>query len=142
MTTSARGRGDRGAADALGLALIAPAALALALVILLIGRGVDSRAVTQNAAEAAAQAAARERSLSAARVAATRVGELMLVDDTTCADPSVVTTAVAGFVPGEVVSVTVSCTSTTRGLELLGASSSRAAATAYAVIDTFRGVDG
>lgn len=138
-----RGRGDRGAADALGLALIAPAALGLALVILLLGRGVDARATTQNAAEAAAQAAARTRSLPAAIAAADRIGGRMLVDADTCAAPSVTTSVDGGaFVPGAIVRVTVSCTAANRGLELTGGSDSTASATAFAVIDRFRGVDG
>ncbi len=138
-----RWRGDRGASDALGLALIAPAALGLALVILLISRGVDARATTQNAAEAAAQAAARERSLPAAQAAADRVTGAMLIDGDTCGDPSTTTTVDGGgaFEPGAVLRVTVSCTATTRGLDLIGADDSTQAATAFAVVDTFRGVD-
>ncbi len=138
-----RCRGDRGASDALGLALLAPAALGLALVLLLIGRGVDARATTQNAAEAAAQAAARERSMPAARLAAERTADAMLVDRATCADPVVVTgiDAGGGFEPGAVVVVTVRCTATTGGLELVGGRDDTATATAYAVVDRFRGVD-
>ena len=138
-----RRRGDRGAADALGLALIAPAALGLALVILLISRGVDARATTQNAAEAAAQAAARERSLPAARAAAERVSGAMLLDADTCADPDTSTDVDGGlaFEPGAVLRVTVTCTATTRGLDLVGGDDSTHSATAFAVIDTFRGVD-
>ncbi len=138
-----RGGSDRGASDALGLALLAPAALGLALVLLFIGRGVDARATTQNAAEAAAQAAARERSMAAARLAAERTADAMLVDGTTCADPTVVTGIDGGgtFEPDAVVVVTVRCTATTRGLEPVGGRDTTATATAYAVIDRFRGVD-
>jgi len=68
-----RGRSDRGSSDALGVALIAPAAIGLALVILFLGRGVDSRATAQSAAESAAQAAAQERTPAAARATATSV---------------------------------------------------------------------
>ncbi|MEL6893184.1 MAG: hypothetical protein AAFP84_16440 [Actinomycetota bacterium] len=138
-----RWRNDDGSSDALGLALIAPAAIGLALVILLISRGVDARATAQNAAEAAAQAAARERSFAAAQVAANRVGAAMLVDPNTCATPSVQTTVEGplGFAPGGVVQVTVRCTASSRGLELVGGDATTASATAFAVIDTFRGVD-
>ncbi len=140
---SRRCRGDHGASDALGLALLAPAALGLALVLLFIGRGVDARATTQNAAEAAAQAAARERSMAAAQVAAERTADAMLIDGTTCTDPSVVTGIDGGgaFEPDAVVVVTVRCTATTSGLELVGGRDTTATATAYAVIDRFRGVD-
>ncbi len=135
-------RRDTGSADALGLALIAPAALGLALVLLLIGRGVDGRATAQNAAEAAAQAAARERTLAGATLAASAVASAMLVDDATCARPEV-STGVDGdvFAPGGVVRVTVSCSTSADGLDLVGAGGSTVV-TAYAVIDTFRGVDG
>lgn len=138
-----RGRGERGASDALGLALLAPAALGLALVLLFIGRGVDARATTQNAAEAAAQAAARERNMASAHLAAERTADAMLIDGTTCADPSVVTGIDGGgeFRPDAVVVVTVRCTATTSGLELVGARNTTSTATAYAVIDRFRGVD-
>ncbi len=61
VTTRRRWIGDDGSSDALGMALIAPAALALAIAVLLISRGVDSRATAQSAAEAAAQAAAQQR---------------------------------------------------------------------------------
>ena len=59
-------RRDRGAADALALVLIAPAVIGLAVLVVMLGRSVDSRAQAQSAAEAAAQAAALERSPGAA----------------------------------------------------------------------------
>ncbi len=80
---------DRGSADALGLALLAPAAIGLAVVIVFLGRGVDSRATVQSAAEAAAQAAAQERSPAAAVAAAQQVGAAMLVDRASCSSPQV-----------------------------------------------------
>ena len=137
----ARGAGERGSSDALGLALLAPAALGLALAILLLSRGVDSRATAQNAAEAAAQAAARERSLAAAEVAAGRVVDSMLNDPETCASPSTQLTATPAFEPGGTVTATVTCGTSTAGLELIGARGGTATATAHAVIDVFRGVD-
>ena len=136
-----RGHGTTGSGDALGLALLAPAAVGVALVILLLSRGVDSRATTQNAAEAAAQAAARERSFVEAQQSASRVARSMLTDPATCADPSVAIDASPAFVPGATVSATVTCGTSTAGLELVGASGGKAAATAFAVIDRFRGVD-
>ena len=97
--TRTRRRGDRGSSDALGAALIAPAAIGLALVILFLGRSVDGRATVQSAAESAAQAAAQERSPAAAIAAAQQVGEAMLVDVTSCSDPSVAVDTSA-FGPG------------------------------------------
>jgi Flp pilus assembly protein TadG len=129
---------DRGSADALGLALLAPAAIGLALVIVFLGRQVDSRATAQSAAEAAAQAAAQERTPSAAVAAARQVGAAMLIDATTCASPQVLVDTSA-FRPGGRVAVTVSCSVSTAGLEAIDPPTTRpATATAFAAIDPFR----
>lgn len=134
-------RGDTGSTDALGLALLAPAAIGLALVIVFLGRGVDSRATVQSAAESAAQAAAQERSVAAAVAAADEVGQAMLVDPTSCASPSV-SVDVSEFRPGGRVAVTVSCTVSADGLELINPPSNGPnTATAFAVIDPFRATD-
>lgn len=128
---------DRGSSDALGMALIAPAAIALALVILFLGRAVDGRATVQSAAESAAQAAAQERTPAEAVLAAREVGEAMLVDVTSCSDPSLSVDTTA-FGPGGSVSVTVSCSVSGAGLELIDPPSSTSTATAFATIDPFR----
>jgi len=136
-----RCHGDAGATDALGLALMAPAGIGLALVILLLSRDVDTRATAQSAAEAAAQAAAQERSPAAAQAAAQRVGDAMLIDDRTCASPSV-TIDPGPFGPGETVAVTVRCTTSTAGLDAINPPDRAAQSfTAFAVIDPYRGVD-
>lgn len=133
--------GDDGSSDALGLALLAPAALALAVVIVFLGRGVDGRATVQIAAEAAAQAAAQERTPAAATAAARLVGSEMLVDVASCASPSV-SIDTGRFGPGGLVGVTVSCTSSTEGLELISPPRGRSSsATAYAAIDPYRGAE-
>ncbi len=130
---------DAGSADALGLALLLPAAIGLAVVIVWLGRGVDSRATVQSAAESAAQAAAQERSPAAAVAAAQEVGTAMLVDATTCAAPTVVVDT-SSFVPGGVVAVTVSCTVSTEGLSLVDPPTpGPTTATAFATIDPLRG---
>ena len=134
-----RGRGDDGSSDALGLALIAPAALGLALVILFLSRGVDSRATAQSAAEAGAQAAAQERTPAAAEAAARSVVGAMLVDDTTCSKPGVVIDASGLGPPAYLVSVTVSCTASTAGLEAIRPPDAGADTyTAFATVDRFR----
>lgn len=137
-----RAAGDDGSSDALGMALIAPAAIALAVAVLFISRGVDTRATAQTAAEAAAQAAAQERSLGAASGAAQQIGSAMLVDVTTCANPTVSTSTQSGFVAGGTVTVTVTCNRSVDDLGLIAPTGSNGATfTAYAVIDTFRAVD-
>ncbi len=129
---------DRGSADALGLALLAPAAIGLAVVIVFLGRGVDSRATVQSAAESAAQAAAQERSPAAAVAAANDVGTAMLVDPTSCESPSVVVDT-SEFRPGGSVAVTISCTVSPEGLELIGPlRTDEHTATAFAAIDPLR----
>jgi Flp pilus assembly protein TadG len=133
-----RDRRDRGSADALGLALLAPAAIGLAVVIVFLGRGVDSRATVQSAAEAAAQAAAQERSPGAAIAAAEEVGTAMLVDRSSCSTPQVQVDTSA-FAPGGQVTVTVSCTVSSSGLELVDPpDTGPTTATAFAVIDPLR----
>ena len=137
MTTLGRLKNDRGSADALGMALIAPAMIGLALVVLLLGRAVDSRATTHGAAESAAQAAARQRSPAAAVAAAREVGAAMLVGHASCASPHL-SVDVSDFRPGGTVGVTVSCSVNDAGLELVSPRrSSRSTATAYAIIDSF-----
>ena len=134
--------GDRGSSDALGLALLTPAAIGLAVVIVFLGRGVDSRATVQSAAESAAQAAAQERSPATAVAAAEDVGQAMLVDPSSCASPSV-SVDVSDFRPGGQVAVTVSCTVSTDGLELINPPSGGTnTATAFAAIDPLRATEG
>lgn len=134
-------RGTTGSSDALGLALLVPAAIGLALVIVFLGRGVDARATVQSAAESAAQAAAQERSVPAAVAAAEEVGRAMLVDPTSCSSPSI-SVDVSAFRPGGQVAVTVSCTVSSDGLELINPPASGATtATAFAAIDPFRAGD-
>jgi Flp pilus assembly protein TadG len=136
-----RRHGDRGSSDALGIALIAPAAIGLALVIVLLGRNVDGRATAQTAAESAAQAAAQERSAGAARWEAERVARTMLVDERSCSAPTITVDA-SPFVAGGTVAVTVSCTASTDGLEPIRPPAQQPyRATAYATIDPLRATE-
>lgn len=135
-------RRDRGAADALGLVLIAPAAIGLALLVVALGRFVESEAQLRTAAEAAAQAAALERNHTAAEAAARRLVDDMLVDDTTCRrDDRRVTvpnepSRGVGLASG-LIEVTVTCTMSNRGVEEITAPRTRSV-TAYATVDQFR----
>lgn len=134
-------RRDAGSSDALGLALLTPAAIGLALAIVFLGRGVDSRATVQSAAESAAQAAAQERSGVAAVAAAEEVGRAMLVDPSSCSAPQV-SVDLSDFRPGGQVAVTVSCTVSAEGLELIDPPSTGATtATAFAAIDPLRATE-
>jgi Flp pilus assembly protein TadG len=131
---------DRGTADALGLVLIAPVAVGLALLVVFLGRHVDSRAQVQAAAEAAAQAAARQRTPEAARAAAGEIVAATLVDADTCASPTTYVDLRA-FAPGGDVAVTVTCRVSTRGIEVIG-SPRDFSATAWASIDPYRASGG
>ena len=72
--------------------------------------------------------------------AAERVGAAMLIDAATCASPQV---QLGGtFAPGATISVTVSCSTSTAGLELVpSAPDGPQVYTAFAVIDPYRGID-
>jgi Tfp pilus assembly protein PilV len=133
-------RRDRGAADALALVLIAPAVIGLAVLIVMLGRSVDSRAQAQSAAEAAAQAAALERSPAAADAAARRLVDAMLVDHDSCSAPSVLVDTTR-FGPGGDVRVSVECHSSARGIELVQRTAKSFVAVAVAHIDEFRAVE-
>jgi Flp pilus assembly protein TadG len=133
---------DRGAADVLGLVLIAPAVLGLALLIISLGRGVDATAQVRSAAESAAQAAALERNPAAAGAAAQRAADAMLADSPNCSDPSVVTayqppTESTSGVDVGLVRVTITCEVSNRGVEVINQPYDETV-TAVATIDFFR----
>jgi Flp pilus assembly protein TadG len=131
------GRRDVGAADALGLVLIAPVAIALALLVIGLGRGVDSLAQARSAAESAAQAAALQRTPAAGRSEARRVASALLIDTIGCHAP-VVEVDTTEFRPGGVVVVSVECHATSDGIEPVQMSEHRHAARAVAQIDPYR----
>lgn len=140
MTRAAR---DRGAADALGLVLVAPVAIGLAVLVVALGRDVDARAQVRSAAAAGAQAAALERSGPAAERAARRVIDLMLVDEDACPEPDVEVDFPSEPGPDSgiafgTVEVTVRCVVSNRGLELVRPDGSIEAFRAVATVDVFR----
>jgi hypothetical protein len=152
-TTRRRTKRDRttrpraGAADALGLVLIAPVAIGLAVLVIALGRGVDARAQVRSAAAAGAQAAALERSPADAERAARGVVRAMLVDADACASPDVAVEYPNVPLPGSgpaggtafgTVRVTVRCSVSDRGLELAGVGTDDEVFTASATIDLFR----
>jgi hypothetical protein len=131
---------DRGAADVLGVVLLAPAMVAFAVLVVFLGRQVDSQAQVRSMAETAAQAAALERSPAAAVAAAQAVVVGSALDPDTCSSPAV-EVDISRFVPGGSVSVTVRCAVSGRGLELLGTPATDGAAfsaRATATLDPFR----
>lgn len=132
---------DRGAADAVGLVLIAPAVLGLALLVIALGRGVDTKAEVRSAAESAAQAAALERNPEAAESAAQRAAEAILADSSNCNRPSVEVDFPApegsSGVQVDLVRVTITCEVSNRGVEVINQPYAETV-TAVATIDYFR----
>ncbi len=115
---------DRGAADALALVLIGPVCVAFALLIVSLGRSVESRSETQAAAESAAQAAAHA----------------MLTNPDTCHAP-VVDVDTSDFRAGGSVAVTIVCTATNRGVEVVQPAAREYSTRAVARIDPFRATE-
>ncbi len=129
---------DRGAADALGLVLVAPAAIGLAVLVVALGRDVDARAQLRSAAAAGAQAATLERSSAAATSAAERVVAAMLVDRDVCPGGPEVTVDYPTATAGGTVAVAVRCRGSDRGLELVRSGSRAEWFRATATLDRFR----
>jgi hypothetical protein len=129
---------DRGSGEVLGLVLIAPVALGVALLVLVLGRHVDARAQVRSAAEASAQAAAQERDPAAALVAARRVTTAMLTDASTCRAGVDLELDTSSFEAGGEVAVTIRCAPSPAGLEMVRPRDVTYEATAVAVIDTYR----
>jgi hypothetical protein len=130
--------GDRGEANALGLVLIAPVAIALAILILWVGRQVDTDAQLQAASSAAAQAAVLQRTPAAAIVAARSTAGAMLSDAKACAGGPDVLVDTNDFRPGGAVTVAISCSPQRSDLSLVSPPPVRFAATATATIDLHR----
>ena len=122
----------------MGLVLIAPVAIALAVVILWTGRRVDADAQVQAASSAAAQAAAHQRNVGAAVAAAQDTADAMLVDVTACAGGPMVSIGAANFRPGGDVTVVVSCSPARSDLALAGPSAATFTASSTASIDMYR----
>jgi len=78
-------RSDRGGAEALGLVVLGPFVIGLALVVVWVGRSVNVDAQLRTAAEAGAQAGALERDHADAQRAARRVVRSMLDTTAECA---------------------------------------------------------
>ena len=129
---------DRGEANALGLVLIAPAAVALAVLILWIGRQVDTDAQMQAASSAAAHAAALQRTPVAAATAARSTAAAMLNDAKACSGGPVVTIDTTAFHPGGTITVVVTCSPEHTDLALVSPPAATFTATATASIDTYR----
>lgn len=122
----------------MGLVLIAPVAIALAVVVLWTGRKVDADAQVQAASSAAAQAAAHQRDVHSAVAAAQDTANAMLVDVSACAGGPVVSINGTDFRPGGKVTVVVSCSPARTDLALAGPGAATFTASSSATIDAYR----
>lgn len=135
-----RVRGDRGATASVELALLTPALLAMLMVTTLVFRITQAAAeVTDIAAEAARAASLERAPADAAAAAQATAAANLTAGEVTCVDLQV-TTDTGAFVPGGLVTVTVTCTADLSDLVLLAVPATRTlSATAREVIDTYRG---
>jgi hypothetical protein len=133
-------RDDRGEANALGLVLIAPVAIALAILILWIGRKVDADSKVQAASSAAAQAAARQRTPMAAVAAAQSTAALMLTDAKDCSGGPAISVDASQFRAGGEVTVVVACSPQRSDLLLANPGAATFVASSTALIDPYRSV--
>ena len=129
---------DHGAADVLGLVLILPAIIGFAILLLFIGRQVDTAAQLQLATDAAARSAAQERTLASGLAAARAVAEGALGDARACPGGPVVVVDAGAWDPGDQVTVTVTCEPRRDDLDLISPPPRRVSATSSAVIDEYR----
>jgi Flp pilus assembly protein TadG len=128
---------DVGAADVLGVVVLVPALVALAMLVVALGRTVDGRAQARAAVESAAQAAALERTPGAASAAADHAIERLLSGSEGCAEPTP-TIDTSSFAPGGYVRVSIRCTVSDRGIETIPLVDRTFTVTAVAWIDPFR----
>jgi Flp pilus assembly protein TadG len=129
---------DRGSGDALGLVLMFPVMLGLAVLILFLGRQVDTRSQVQAAADAAAQSAVLQREPGAALAAASRTAAAMLTDATACAGGARVAISADAWQAGGRVTVTVACTPAVDDLALIRPPARTFTASSIALIDLHR----
>ncbi|CAL9377711.1 hypothetical protein SUDANB121_00999 [Nocardiopsis dassonvillei] len=130
---------DRGSAS-VELALLAPALLTFAMLMVFAGRVVDARATVGEVAHAAARAASLERSPGEAAAAATSIAAAALQEQGLACSDHTTTVDHGGLTAGGAVSVTVRCTvdfSDLFGVAFPGSQSIEGGATV--AVDTFRG---
>jgi hypothetical protein len=106
---------DRGATEALGLVLMTPVMMAAAVALFWISRQVDTQAQVHTTVEAAAQAAALQRSPVAADTSARKIASEMLLRSDLC-ESLLVGVDLGGFGPGGQVSVEIVCKVSVSGL--------------------------
>jgi hypothetical protein len=133
-------KADRGATEMLGLVLMTPAVMAAAFVLIWISRQVDTQAQLHTAAEAAAQAAALQRSPSSAQAAAESMAAEMLEHAEGCL-PMRVRVDLHSFGPGGEVTVAIDCEVAATGLRWVSGSGARFSAQSTVGLDRFKQIN-
>lgn len=135
-----RGRpGDRGSAT-VELAVLTPALLAFAMLMVLAGRVMDARATADEVAHSAARAASLERSVAAAEAAASGTAARSLAEHGLGCAEHTVTLDHGGLTPGGAVTAVVECRVGMDGLSGLGVPGAyTVTGDATVVVDAFRG---
>lgn len=136
----ARLAGDTGSGDVLGLVLITPLVVAVALIVVLVGRRVDVASSVRSAAAAGAQAAVLERSAVAAEHSARAVATRMLEASATCGSVRVEVDT-AAFGPSGSVTVIAGCRVDVSGLDMVAEGGDWTVSSAFASVDPFRWVN-
>ncbi|WP_150244329.1 TadE family protein [Nocardiopsis quinghaiensis] len=137
--STARGRADHGSASA-ELAVLTPALLAFALLMVFAGRVVDARATAEEVAHSAARAASLERTVAAAETTAEGTAARSLAEHGLGCGDHTVTLDHGGLLPGGAVTATVECRVGLDGLTGLGVPGTyTVAGSATVVVDAFRG---
>lgn len=139
MTTPSWWRDERGAV-AIEVAVVAPALVALLLLVVFAGRVAEADGNVTRAASEAARAASLRQSPSAAEADAQRVAAENLESAGTLCGELQVDVDLDDFKPGGTVGVRVRCTIAMSDVALLGLPGSRTfTAASIEVVDTFRG---
>jgi hypothetical protein len=132
--------GSSGTSDVVGMVLLLPALLGLALLVIWVGRQVDAQAQLRAVAGAAAHAGALERSPQQAEARARRTASAALVAADSCADPEI-SVDLSRFEPGGVITVGLACFANRGGLELITPPRVRLRASVEVAIDPYRSLD-
>jgi hypothetical protein len=131
---------QRGATEMLGLVMMTPVVMAAAFGLLWISRQVDTQAQLHTAVEAAAQAAALQRSPYAAQEAAESMAAEMLNHAEGC-QPTRVQVDLSAFGPGGKVTVAIDCEVSVSGLQWVSGRGARFSARSTVGLDRFKQID-
>ena len=129
---------DRGAAEALGLVLMFPAMMGLAVLVLFLGRQVEAKSQVQAASDAAVVAASRQRTPQAAVAAARQAASALLADADACSGTTDVRIDATAWAAGGSVTAVVTCSPRLDDLQLIRPPARTFSASSTSLIDPYR----